>query len=257
MAVDEDAGLSAPPAQASHVGAIGQRATAAPGRGIAFFDVDKTILGVNSAKLWLRRELAAKHITKGQALRATFWVVLYELGLARMEDVLIDAIKTLEGKNERDIIQATLRFYRDEVEVHIRPAARAAVQAHKDAGEMVFLLTSSSNYLSAPIADELKIDGFCANRFDVDAGIFTGRAHLPLCYGAGKVAHAAAVADKVGVALTECAFYTDSVTDLPMLEAVGRPVAVDPDPRLKRVAKKRGWPIQHWSPSTSMKALPP
>lgn len=224
-------------------------------RGIAFFDVDKTLLGANSATLWLKREFAAGHITTWQAMRAGFWVVLYELGLARMEDVLHDAIATLEGRNEREVIDATLEFYRSVVAATIQPAGRAAVERHKAAGDLCFLLTSSSNYLSAPIADELKVDGFLANRFAVENGVFTGLAVLPLCYGPGKVDHARVVADKLGIDLKECAFYTDSVSDLPMLEVVGRPVAVDPDPRLRRIAAKRGWPIEYWR--QTQKQLPP
>lgn len=223
--------------------------------GIAFFDVDKTLLSVNSATLWLKREFKAGSITPWQTARAAFWVFLYELGLARMEDVLHDAIATLKGKNERDVIDRTLEFYKEAVAATIQPAARAAVQKHKDQGELIFLLTSSSNYLSAPIADELQVDGFLANRFGVEGGVFTGLAELPLCYGAGKVEHARAVADKLRIALSECAFYTDSVSDLPMLEQVGRPVVVDPDPRLRRIARKRGWPIEHWK--ASAKLLPP
>ena len=194
---------------------------------IAFFDVDKTLLSVNSASLWLRREFKSGNISRLQALKAGFWISLYQLGFARMEDVLTKAVST----------------------------ARAAVLRHKERGDLVFLLTSSSNYLSAPIADELNLDGFLANRFVVDKGVFTGHAVLPLCFGAGKVSHARVVADKLHVDLRQCTFYTDSASDVPMLEAVGVPVAVDPDPRLRRIARRRGWAIETWR--QPLKALPP
>ncbi|HEY1099304.1 MAG TPA: haloacid dehalogenase-like hydrolase, partial [Myxococcota bacterium] len=100
--------------------------------------------------------------------------------------------------------------------------------------------------LMAPLSDLLQIDGFLANRFVAVDGVFTGEAYRPLCFGPGKVEHAAVVADKVGVALADCAFYTDSASDLPMLEAVGEPVAVDPDPWLRRIAQRRGWRIERW-----------
>jgi phosphoserine phosphatase len=69
----------------------------------------------------------------------------------------------------------------------------------------------------------------------------------PLCFGAGKVVAAEAWAARHGVDLADTTFYTDSYTDLPMLERVGRPVAVNPDPRLARTARRRGWPILRWS----------
>ena len=82
---------------------------------IAFFDVDKCVLSVNTATLWVRREYRAGNITRRQAVQATFWVGLYHLGYVRMEHVLEDAVKNLRGLNERDVIDRTMAFYREEV----------------------------------------------------------------------------------------------------------------------------------------------
>jgi HAD superfamily hydrolase (TIGR01490 family) len=213
---------------------------------IAFFDVDKTLLAVNSATLWIKREVRLGHLSKSAALRAGFWVGLYGLGFAKMEDVLGDAVSSLAGKSEREVILRTLAFWREEVRTTIRPGARAAVAEHKAKGDLVFLLTSSSNYLSAPISDELQLDGFLANRFIVEDGVFTGGFYEPLCFAHGKVAHARVAAEKLHIDLAECAFYTDSFSDLPMMDAVGAPYAVHPDPRLARLARARGWPILDW-----------
>ncbi|HEY4223650.1 MAG TPA: haloacid dehalogenase-like hydrolase, partial [Myxococcota bacterium] len=68
----------------------------------------------------------------------------------------------------------------------------------------------------------------------------------PVCYGAGKVAHATGCAQKLNIELAACSFYTDSASDLPMLEVVGHPVVVSPDQRLRRVAKRRGWVTEDW-----------
>ena len=229
---------------------------------IAFFDVDKTVLSVNSAALWVKREFHAGNVTRWQALRAALWLGLYHLGFARLDDVIVEAVRGLRGHVERDVIDRTMAFFKSDVQATIQPAARAAIAAHKARGDLIFLLTSSTNYLCAPLGDDLKIDGFLANRFCVEAGVFTGEPVWPLCFGKGKVEHARVVADKLNIALAECTFYTDSASDLPMLEAVGHPVAVDPDPRLRRIAQKRGWPIERWrtkalpSASTAAPALP-
>ena len=213
---------------------------------IAFFDVDKTVLRVNSATLWVQRELRAGNMRRRDAARAAFWLGLYQLGYANLDDLIEEAVRTLQGKRERDVIDRTMAFYKEEIAATVKPAAQAAIDFHKARGDLVFLLTSSSNYLMAPLSDQLQIDGFLANRFETLDGIFTGEATRPLCFGPGKVAHAAVVADKVGVSLTDCAFYTDSASDLPMLEAVGEPVAVDPDPWLRRLASRNGWRIERW-----------
>jgi HAD superfamily hydrolase (TIGR01490 family) len=213
---------------------------------IAFFDVDKTVLSVNSAALWVRREFRAGNVTVFQATRAALWLGLYRLGIAGLDQGIVAAVRTLRGRREREVIDRTMEFYRQHVAATIQPAAREAIARHRALGDLIFLLTSSTNYLCAPLGDDLQIDGFLANRFEVDDGVFTGAPLWPLCFGAGKVEHARVVTEKLGVSLAECAFYSDSATDLPMLAAVGRPVAVDPDRRLRRVALQRGWPIEEW-----------
>ena len=221
--------------------------------GIAFFDVDRTLLAVNSATLWVKRELRAGKITRSQALRAGMWVGAYSLGFARMDDVIRSAVAQLKGQRERDIIDRTLAFWEEEVVQTLRPSARAAVRKHRAEGDLIFLLTSSSNYLSAPLSDELKTDGFLANRFVVENGVFTGDIVEPLCYGQGKLQHAVAVAEKLRISLSDCAFYTDSIADVSVLAAVGRPVVVDPDPRLLRLAHKRRWPVLRWESRAEMR----
>jgi phosphoserine phosphatase len=109
------------------------------------------------------------------------------------------------------------------------------------------LLSSTSPYMAEAVAAELHLDDVLCNRFEVDpAGRFTGKPDGELCYGAGKLTHGTRYAQEHGVDLAQCTFYTDSTTDLPMLEAVGRPVVVHPDPRLEQVARNRGWEIVAW-----------
>lgn len=213
---------------------------------VAFFDVDKTILDANSATLWLRREMRLGFVRRRVALRGLGWLALYAVGLARVEKVLIDACMTLRDVAEKDIADRTAKFFDEEIRALIRPQALAAIAAHRARGEAVYLLTTSSTYLSSLLAAELAVDGFVCNQLEVAAGVFTGRVHEPLCFGAGKVTRAEAIAKDIGVPLTDCTFYTDSYSDLPMLRAVGTPVVVTPDVRLRRYAKRRGWPIEDW-----------
>ncbi len=219
-------------------------------RRIAFFDVDKTILSVNSASLWMRRELRAGHLSWWHALRGAAWLALYALGLARMERVLADALRVVEGHRAADLEARTHDFYVAELRARIRPGVRAVVEAHRAAGDGLWLLTTSSSWLSQRLADDLGFDGYLCNTLEEHDGRLTGRAHAPLCFGDGKVAHAQALAAREGVSLAECVFYTDSYSDLPMLLAVGEPVVIDPDPRLRREAARRRWPVRDWGVPT-------
>jgi phosphoserine phosphatase len=107
----------------------------------------------------------------------------------------------------------------------------------------VYLLTTSSTYLSRELAAELGCDGYLCNEMHVADGLFTGGVALPLCFGAGKTTRAAAPAAELGVPMADCTYYGDSYGDVPVLLAVGSPVAVNPDPRLRRFARRRAWRI--------------
>jgi HAD superfamily hydrolase (TIGR01490 family) len=213
---------------------------------IAFFDLDRTLLAVNSASLWIQRELRAGNLRKVDAFKAAAWVALYQLGFGDIEQVIERAVMTLAGKSEVDIQARSLAFFQEEVQARVRPGGLRVLDQHRESGHQLVLLTSSSPYLAAPIAKQLGLDGYLSNSFEVQSGAFTGRVIRPLCFGRGKVDHARRFAKESGVGLEACAFYPDSYSDLPMLEAVGEPVAVHPDPRLARAAKKRGWPIVDW-----------
>lgn len=213
---------------------------------IAFFDLDRTILRVNSGSLWVKAELRLGYLTRFQAARAAVWIAGYHLGFSRMEPLLLEAIESLAGSSEEEIVGRTKRFYAEELADQYRPGARTAVAQHRAQGDVLALLTSSSPYLSAPVQAELGIPHTLCNRFAVEGGRFTGKPDGPLCFGPGKLLHARAFAEARGERLEDAAFYTDSASDLAVMEAVGRPVAVHPDPSLRRIARRRGWPIVDW-----------
>ncbi len=213
---------------------------------IAFFDVDKTILAVNSSSGWLKREVRGGHIGHRDALRVVFWLALYNAGFSGLERVIVDQSRKMRGVRESSIVERAERFWLEEVRYLIRDGARAAIERHRERGDEIVLLTTAPSYLTASVAAEVGATAYLCNRLEVEDGAFTGRMQLPMCYGAGKVAHADEYARKVGVALADCSFYTDSYSDLPMLAVVGSPVAVHPDRRLRRHAQQRGWPIEEW-----------
>ena len=217
---------------------------------IAFFDLDLTLLSANTGKLWVRRELALGQLSKRTALQAALWLARYQLGLGGLT-LVSKAISTTEGLIEAELIARTASFYERQVRSLFRPGAIEALRVHRASGDRVVLLTASSHFLAERVAEELKLDGILCNRLEVNArGILTGRTVGPICYGEGKLFHAKAEANRNKVKLADCAFYTDSFSDVSVLEAVGTPVAVNPDPRLRRRANKRGWKIVDWgSPS--------
>jgi putative phosphoserine phosphatase/1-acylglycerol-3-phosphate O-acyltransferase len=108
------------------------------------------------------------------------------------------------------------------------------------------ILSTSPTYVTRPIAEALGIEQVISTQFEVENGQFTGRLVGPACVGKGKVHWAEDLGAKMGLDLEKSWFYTDSYTDMPMLERVGNRVVVNPDPRLRRTAKRRGWPVEDW-----------
>lgn len=179
------------------------------------------------------------------ALTAAAWLLQYRLGLSGIE-LVAKAIETGRGASYPALLSRTQSFYQSTVRKLFRPGALKQIEAHRRAGDRIVLLTSSTHLLAELVSDELKLDGILCNRLEVEDGLLTGRTVGPLCYGPGKLVHAREEAERQHVLLTACCFYTDSFSDLPVMEAVGRPVAVNPDPRLKRHARRRGWEVADW-----------
>ncbi|AKQ67439.1 Phosphoserine phosphatase [Myxococcus hansupus] len=227
---------------------------------VAFFDLDKTLIAANSGSLWIRRELELGHMTRMQALRASLWIARYHLGFVSMQDAVARAISQLAGTPAQPLQARTAVFYEERVRPLYRPGAWAVLEEHRRAGDRLVLLTASTGYLSELVARELRLDAVLCNRFEVDGnGLHTGRALGTICFGEGKRVCAEAYVREAGVALSACAFYTDSYSDLPVMEVVGRPVAVHPDHRLRSHARKRGWPVVDWGvpPGGGVPAIPP
>lgn len=213
----------------------------------AFFDLDGTLTVENTGRLWFRRERAEGRLHLSQAMEAGFWLGLYGIGLMRADVALSRAVSTLSGLEEEALQERIDRFYAEEVEAIYAPGGLEAVKRHKEAGDKVILLTAASVYLARCVQRTLELDDVLALRFEVGPdGRFTGGLEQPVCYGPGKLEIARTWATDRGIDLADCAFYTDSISDLPMLDAVGTPVAVRPDGRLARVAKRRGWAVEDW-----------
>jgi HAD superfamily hydrolase (TIGR01490 family) len=121
------------------------------------------------------------------------------------------------------------------------------VEEHRARGDVVAIVTGATPYMTRPLARHLGIDHIVTSELELDPdGRFTGRLVEPLCYGDGKLARARELAARLAFRLEDATFYSDSFTDLPLLEAVRTPVIVNPDPRLGRVARRRGWRVERW-----------
>jgi len=120
------------------------------------------------------------------------------------------------------------------------------VREHVENGNHVAIATSAVRQIAQPLAEHLSITNLVCSELEQRDGRLTGEFCAPLCYAEGKRQRARALATSLGTELRRATFYTDSITDAPLLEAVGTPVAVNPDARLRRLARRRGWRIEDW-----------
>ncbi len=210
----------------------------------AFFDMDETLISVNSGRLWVRHLWNKGELSKRDLVKSLGYMVGYRMAMVDMNAVASTAVARLAGTPEAQMRQEVLDWFETDVAPFLIPEMVERVQRHKEDGHKIVLLTASSPYVAQPMTELLELDDYLCSRFEVDdQGQFTGRLDGPFCYGDGKVHHSERWAAQNGVDLAKSFFYTDSFTDVPMLERVGNPVAVNPDPRLRRYAKRRDVPV--------------
>jgi len=212
----------------------------------AFFDMDRTLIRVNSGDLWIRWLRERGEISRYEMLRALAWIFQYKLALLDMEAVATKVIASMRGQSEGELVGKAREFFDKLIATEVAPKALAAIERHRAEGHVVAILSSSTPYVVEPLAARLGIEHAICTRINVADGLFDGTHKKPACYGAGKVHWAEAFARENEVDLAQSFFYTDSYSDLPMLERVGMARVVNPDTRLKRHAKRVGWTVDEW-----------
>lgn len=213
----------------------------------AFFDMDKTVLSCNSAGRYARYLFKRGELGVRDILKTSVWLLQYRLAMIDAESVSRHAIRSVAGEPESEMVELCLEWFHTDIQQFITRKARAAIQRHREDGHYVVLLTAATPYIAQPVSEHLELDDFLATRLEVSDGIFTGEPVEPLCYGQGKIVWAERWARERDVDLERSFFYSDSYTDKPMLERVGNPIAVNPDPRLKRYARRQTIPIEYWN----------
>lgn len=220
-------------------------------RSAALFDVDRTLVTVNTARLYVQWRFSEARQGQHKVswldyVRVSRVLMQYALGTLEPEGAARHAFQTVRGYSEAKMREECLQWYVRAVRPYISRHGRHEVARKRSEGHVCAILSASTPYLTEPLAEELGIDHVLCTRLEVNEGLFTGGWQAPLCYGAGKVAHAQKWAHDHGVDLSASTFYTDSISDLPMLEAVGTPRVVNPDPRLRLLAARRRYPVETW-----------
>ena len=229
----------------------------------AFFDLDKTVIAKASMVAFGKPLYREGLISRWLLLRALYGQLVYmylgadEARLARMKDAVLALTKGWEQARVRAIVEEALL---EVVEPIVYDEALELIREHQAAGRIVYIVSASPVELVEPMARYLGVDDSLGTRSEIDEhGRYSGRMEF-YCFGPAKRVAMEQVAAERGIDLAASYAYSDSATDLPMLECVGHPVAVNPDRDLAKAAKENDWEVREFSnavPLRSRVPLPP
>jgi len=214
-------------------------------RQAAFFDLDKTIIAKSSALAFTKPFQAGGLISRGAVLRSAYAQFVYLIGgadhdqMEKMRKFMSDLTTGWDVETVKEIVSDTVHNIVDPI---VYDEAVTLIEEHHLAGRDVIIVSTSGSEVVGPIGEMLGADRVIATRLEVVDGKYTGEFDY-YAYAEEKARAIKELAAQVGYDLAQCYAYSDSITDVHMLEAVGHPSAVNPDKELRKVAVANGWPI--------------
>jgi len=213
----------------------------------AFFDFDGTIIYGYSATTYLREQLKRGDVTPRQLIELVKTMVEFGLGNMGFSAMMMATSQYLRGIEEADYLNFSEELYRKHIAKLVYPESRALIEAHLRKRHTVALVSAATPYQVTPAARELGIEHVKCTHLEVVDGQFTGSVIKPTCYGMGKVDAAEQLAEEFNLKIDESYFYSDSDEDIQLLEFVGKPRPLNPNARLRRIARGRGWPVRDFT----------
>ena len=214
----------------------------------AFFDVDKTLLPGSSLYLFARGLYRRGFYDLRDIAGFAFGQLVFRLtgaeGRRGMEAAREQALAFIEGRRRDDLVQIGHDIVVEVIGPRIYPGMRRVIDEHHARGDRTYLVTAAPQELAQGMATYLGMDGSLGTEAELADGTYTGRLLGPVLHGPAKLDAVARLAAEQGFDLRQSSAYSDSVNDRPLLEGVGRPVAVNPDRHLRELAAERGWPVQ-------------
>jgi HAD superfamily hydrolase (TIGR01490 family) len=212
----------------------------------AFFDLDKTVISKSSSLALSRPFFRAGLVSRSALLRGIYAQIVYLMLGAdekRMERAKDGMLALTKGWDRDEVEEVVREAIEDVVDPYIYQEALDLIALHRALGRQVYIVSSSPQEVVRPLAERLGVDHVIATRAEIEDGKYTGKLEF-YCYREKKAEAIAEVAKSEGIDLEHSYAYSDSATDLPMLETVGNPVAVNPDRELRKIAQQRGWKIR-------------
>lgn len=211
---------------------------------LAIFDLDNTLLNGDSDHAW-GEFLVQQGIVDGNTYKQAndHFYQQYQQGHLDIFEYLEFALKPLAAHSKQQLDVWHAEFMQKMILPMFQPKADALLQQHREAGDYLLIITATNRFVTEPIAHALGVDAILATEPEFINGAFTGKVAGTPCFREGKVTRLQQWLKETGITLKQSYFYSDSHNDLPLLQMVENPVAVDADDELSRYAKAAGWPM--------------
>ena len=214
---------------------------------LAIFDLDETLINGDCASLWTQ-EMVKLGWADGESFIAHEQELMrqYAAGTLARKDYMAFTLSPMVGRTPEEVGHVVEPFVEDVIEPIFYSVASRTLAAHRAAGDRLLVISASAHFLVSAIAERFGIDEVLAIDLELQHGFYSGRTQGVLTYREGKVTRLHAWLAEQNESLAGASFYSDSRNDLPLLQRVDRPFAVNPDPTLRAHAEQAGWPILSW-----------
>jgi HAD superfamily hydrolase (TIGR01490 family) len=221
----------------------------------AFFDLDKTIVARSSPLALGRSFFKEGLISRSFLLKSLYAQLMFQLMGAdeeKMERMREEASRLTAGWEQEKVRSVVTEVLEEIMSPLIYAEALDLMHDHREAGRLICIVSSSPEEVVEPLAKMLSVDDYIATKPKIVDGIYTGELEF-YAYGSNKAEAIKQLADERGINLSGSYAYSDSVTDLPMLDVVGNPVVVNPDKGLRKLANERGWQTEYFRNPVSIR----
>ncbi|SMF38598.1 HAD family hydrolase [Pseudogulbenkiania subflava] len=213
---------------------------------LAIFDLDDTLVDGDSSSLWLNYQVAHGLAPADMLPHETELLRAYYAGQLAMEEYMDYTLMPLRGLAHGEVKKWVDRFIEEVIMPRIFPQALHQIELHRRRGDRLLVISATGEHLVSPIAERLGVSDAIGILLEMKEGAYTGKTHGVLSYREGKITRLRAWLEQQGETLAGSHGYSDSLNDIPLLEAVQYPHAVNPDATLQAEAQRQGWTELAW-----------
>jgi HAD superfamily hydrolase (TIGR01490 family) len=212
----------------------------------AFFDLDRTIIARISGQALVQTAWEKGLIKIPDVLRASLLYIMYRINIRDALSVIDDMTGWVKGKTVGELNDLCDITSENVLLPSVYPEARAAINMHRNSGRPAVILSSALDRICQNIACELKMDDYICSSLGSADGLLTGKPSGRICFGPEKLTRLTGYCRAENIDLSGSWYYSDAISDLPVFEAAGHPVCVNPDRALRKEGMRRGWTILDW-----------